>query len=72
MWRGEKYIPSNGCVWAFSNTGPFVNARWLLDIMEVFPDVRFAKPQNNISAIYFHSEDGDGVCFPFAQIMQQA
>ena len=62
--RRKKYIPSNGCVWAFSKMGPFVNARWMLDIMEVFPDVRFAKPQNNISAIYFHSEDGDGVLLP--------
>ena len=62
--RRKKYIPSNGCVWAFSNMGPFVNARWLLDIMEVFPDVRFAKPRNNISAIYFHSEDGVGVLLP--------
>lgn len=62
--RRKKYIDSYGCVWAFSKTGPFVNAKYLLDIMQVFPGVRFAKPRNNISSIYFHSEDGDGILLP--------
>ena len=57
-------MSSDGCIWAFSKNGPFVNARHLLDIMQVFPDVRFAKPGDSISAIYFHSEDGDGVLLP--------
>ena len=32
--------------------------------MQVFPDIRFAKPESNVSAVYFHSEDGDGVLMP--------
>ena len=57
-------MSSEGCIWAFSKIGPFVNARHLLDIMQVFPDIRFAKPESNVSAVYFHSEDGDGVLMP--------
>lgn len=58
--------PAYKPLWDFGDGLPWVNAQYLLDMIETFPDAiatcRAEKPL--ISAIYFRSDDGDGVLLP--------
>ena len=62
--RGER--PAYKPLWDFGDGLPRVNAQYLLDMLETFPDAvatcRTEKPL--ISSIYFRSDDGDGVLLP--------
>jgi hypothetical protein len=56
-----------GIMWDFGENRPAVNAEFLLDIMEVFPDVKSATPSERsplTGAIYFYSQHGEGVLCP--------
>lgn len=50
----------------FGDGMPAVNAQYLLDILEIFPDATAtaSKQRPTLSAIYFKSADGEGVLLP--------
>lgn len=53
-------------IWDFGDDFPAVNALYLLDFLEIFPDAiaTASKDRPTLSAIYFKSADGDGVLLP--------
>lgn len=61
----EKYKQkSNAVLFNFGYNKPAVNAKYLLDILTIFPDLKTAKYNNLVSPIYFESIDGDAILLP--------
>lgn len=54
-------------IWKFGDNLPWVDANYLLDILRIVPDARFAKPKNNHSPIYFNGKNGEGIMCPVRQ-----
>lgn len=53
--------------WVLYNYGiglPTVAANYLVDILRVFPDAKFARPRKRFSPVYFKAKNGDGMLMP--------
>ena len=59
--RGAEFM------WKFEN-GPAVNAKFLLDFMEAYPDMKIYKSVNKpmVSPLYIDAEKGMGILLPIA------
>lgn len=55
-----------GAVYDFGDGLPAVNAQFLFDMIEIFPDATAtaSKQRPTLSGIYFNSADGDGILLP--------
>lgn len=54
-------------IWDFGHRLPWVDANYLLDILRIVPDARFARPNNVHSPIYFNGKNAEGILLPLRQ-----
>lgn len=56
----------SGVIWDFGDELPAVNAQYLLDMLEIFPDATatVTATRATLSGIYFSSSDGDAILLP--------
>lgn len=62
--KGQRNAPPPS--WDFGDDLPRVNAQYLLDMLEIFPEsvAICSKSRPLLSAIYFQASDGDGILLP--------
>ena len=64
--RLKSLKDESGVTWDFGKDLPSVNAQFLLDVLEIFPDAVAvaSKTRPLLGAIYFSSSDGDCILLP--------